>query len=185
LLHLEEAPGTFDYVFCNGVLHHTNDPYGGFLNVMKFTHPGSFVTIGLYNSYGRLALEVQRRFVNRRHGAEREVQREFIQDMLEKEEQDPWKQDTWYEDQYRHPHESVHTVSELLAWYRAHDIEYVNSLPPIEPFRRQTDAMHIFEPAKGSALRKNAAAHILTQLIWIWTLRRTGGYYVIVGRRRS
>ena len=183
LLNLEDAPGTFDYVFCNGVLHHTNDPYGGFVNLVKFTHPGSHVTVGLYNAYGRLALEVQRRWVNWRHGGQQEVKRAFIQDMLEKEEADPWKQDTWYADQYQHPHESVHTVGELLGWYAEHGIDYVNSLPAIEPFRRQPDAMRIFQPARTAAWRQTAAAHVLTQVLWMWTLRRTGGYYVIIGRR--
>lgn len=185
LLHVDDAPGTFDYVFCNGVLHHTNDPSGGFVNVMKFTHPGSYVVIGLYNRYGRLALNLQRRWVERRHGKEQGVQREFIQDMLEKAEADTWKQDTWYADQYRHPHESVHTIEELLGWYRAHDVAYVNALPAIEPFRRQDQAMRIFQPARAAGWRRTVPATMLTQLLWTWTLRKTGGYYVIVGRRAA
>lgn len=185
LLHVDTAPGTFDYVFCNGVLHHTNDPYGGFVNVMKYTHPGTYLMIGLYNSYGRIALELQRRWVNWRHGSERQVQREFIQDMLEKQEADTWKQDTWYEDQYRHPHESVHTVGELLGWYREHGVAYVNSLPAIELFRRQDEAMRIFQVPRVAGWRSGATAHILTQLLWVWTLRKTGGYYVIVGKRHA
>ncbi len=185
LLNVETVPGTFDYVFCNGVLHHTNDPYGGFVNVMKFTHPGSYVVIGLYNRYGRRALNVQRRWVEWRHRDEQQVRREFIQDMLEKPEADTWKQDTWYADQYQHPHESVHTIAELLGWYRTHRLDYVNSLPAIEPFRRQDRAMRIFRPAGTAAWRRGGPATLLTQLLWTWTLRKTGGYYVIVGRRAA
>lgn len=185
LLDVDRVPGTFDYVFCNGVLHHTADPYGGFLNVLKFTHPGSYVIVGLYNPYGRVALELQRRWVNRRHKGDAQARRAYIQDMLEKQEADQWKQDTWYADQYQHPHESTHTVGELLGWYRTHGIEYVNALPPIEPFRRQDDAMRIFRPAQTARWRRTAAAHLLTQLGWIWRLRRTGGYFVIIGRRAA
>ncbi|MBI4329582.1 MAG: class I SAM-dependent methyltransferase, partial [Chloroflexi bacterium] len=31
---------SFDYVFCNGVLHHTQDPYGGFKALVGLVKPG-------------------------------------------------------------------------------------------------------------------------------------------------
>ena len=47
-------PGAFDVVLCNGVLHHTSDPLGGFRGLAPLVKPGGYVVIGLYNVYGRL-----------------------------------------------------------------------------------------------------------------------------------
>jgi SAM-dependent methyltransferase len=46
----------FDYVFSNGVLHHTANAFGGFQDLCRVLRPGGFIVIGLYNTYGRLLL---------------------------------------------------------------------------------------------------------------------------------
>src|SRR5207248_2664632 len=54
VLELSLPSDTFDYVFCNGVLHHTGNARQGFEHVVRIAKPGGFVTVGLYNNYGRL-----------------------------------------------------------------------------------------------------------------------------------
>ena len=44
----------FDFVICNGVLHHTKDPYGGFLNIIKSLKKEGYILVGLYNKIGRI-----------------------------------------------------------------------------------------------------------------------------------
>src|SRR5215813_6483417 len=51
---------SFDYVFCNDVLHHTADAYGAFENLCRLVKPGGYIAIGLYNTYGRLLLNLRR-----------------------------------------------------------------------------------------------------------------------------
>jgi SAM-dependent methyltransferase len=185
LLDLKWGDGDerFDYIFCNGVLHHTNNPYLGFQNIIKFAKKGTYIIIGLYNKYGRLRLRIKRRWVNWKYRSKMEKTRDAIQEMLVKDEKDTEKQDTWYHDQYLHPHELSHTIDELLDWYKKNHIEYINSLPPIELFRREADAKRIFEKSTVTGWRSSRFSHFLKQLKWIISLRKTGGYFMIVGRK--
>ena len=43
----------FDFIWCNGVLHHTKDPYGAFKILIKSLKKNGYVLIGLYNKFGR------------------------------------------------------------------------------------------------------------------------------------
>ena len=183
LLALEIGDERFDYIFCNGVLHHTNNPYLGFQNIIKFAKTGTYIIIGLYNKYGRMRLRIKRRWVNWKYRSNMEKTRDAIQEMLVKDEKDTEKQDTWYQDQYLHPHELSHTIDELLGWYKKNDIEYINSLPPIELFRKEAEAARIFKKSAVTGWRAGRFAHILKQLKWMISLRKTGGYFMIVGRK--
>jgi len=40
-------PEGFDFVLCNGVLHHTSDPFRGFECLCRLARPGGFVVLGL------------------------------------------------------------------------------------------------------------------------------------------
>jgi 2-polyprenyl-3-methyl-5-hydroxy-6-metoxy-1,4-benzoquinol methylase len=183
LLDLECKGEQFDYIFCNGVLHHTNNPYLGFQNIIPFAKTGTYIIIGLYNKYGRLRLRIRRRWVNWKYRSNKEKTRSAIQEMLVKDEKDTEKQDTWYQDQYLHPHELSHTIEELLDWYKKSNIEYINSLPPIELFRKEEHAIRIFKKSSVTGWRNSKLAHLLKQLKWIISLRKTGGYFMIVGRK--
>ena len=173
----------FDYVFCNGVLHHTGDPYGGFQNLVKITKPGGYVVVGLYNRYGRLALLVRRRVVKLMSYFDAKAKDRAIKKQLVELEDDEAKRHTWFADQYEHPHESVHTIGEVLRWFGDNGIDYVSSFPKIELFGAEPKRM--FTPRKVAGWRSNPLAHLLTQLKWILTQNAGGGYYVIVGRKRA
>lgn len=182
LLNLPTPEETFDYIFCNGVLHHTGNPYLGFRNILKYAHPGTYLVIGLYNTCGRTRLRWKRRWVNWRYKNNLEKARGAILEMLAKDERDQEKQDTWYQDQYLHPHELSHSIGELLGWYRRNDIAYINSLPTIELFRKEKAAYRIFNPSAVKGWRNSLPAHFLKQAKWMVSLRKTGGYFMIVGR---
>ena len=184
IFDLTEPDEKFDYVFCNGVLHHTPDPYGAFRKLVPMVKPGGYIVVGLYNLYGRLFLRLKRTLVNWWYRSNRQAKRQAIQEMLVKEEDDTFKQDSWYADQYQHPHESVHTIGQLLRWYRLHDIAYVNSMPPIELWRPEGAAQALFDRSRAAdCWRNSGVAHLHKQFGWIISLRKTGGYYVIVGRK--
>ena len=50
----------FDFIWCNGVLHHTKAPYGAFKILIKSLKINGYVLIGLYNKYGRVRTIIRR-----------------------------------------------------------------------------------------------------------------------------
>ena len=44
----------FDFIWCNGVLHHTKNPYDGFKILIKSLKKEGYILVGLYNRYGRI-----------------------------------------------------------------------------------------------------------------------------------
>jgi SAM-dependent methyltransferase len=173
----------FDFVFCNGVLHHTSDPEGGFRNLVRIAKPGGFVIVGLYNRYGRLMLELRRRVVRLLSRFDPGAKDRAIEKQLVLLDDDAEKRRTWYADQYEHPHESVHDVDEVLGWFRANGLEYVSSLPKIELFG--ATPRRIFRARRVARWRSGRVAHRLVQLAWILTQNAGGGYFVLVGRKSS
>ncbi|MBI3784960.1 MAG: class I SAM-dependent methyltransferase [Deltaproteobacteria bacterium] len=182
LLDWDLPPNSFDYVFCNGVLHHTSDPYGGFCNLVKITKPGGRLVIGLYNRYGRLMLLVRRRIVALLSRIDPNAKDRAIRKQLVTHDTDEAKRHTWYADQYEHPHESTHTIDEVIEWFRKNNVTYVSSFPHAELFGK---SKRIFRPRQLAAWRTGRAAHLLVQLAWIVTQNAGGGYYVMVGQKQA
>lgn len=172
---------SFDFVFCNGVLHHTSDPEGGFRNLVRIAKPGGFVVVGLYNRYGRLVLHLRRRVVRLLSRVDPGAKDRAIAKQLVELDDDAEKRRTWYADQYEHPHESVHSVGEVLDWFRATGLEYVSSFPKIELFG--SAPKRIFRARQVARWRRSSVAQLLVQLSWILTQNAGGGYFVLVGRK--
>jgi SAM-dependent methyltransferase len=183
ILDWDLPPNSFDYVFCNGVLHHTSDPYGGFQNLVAITKPGGLLVVGLYNRYGRLMLLLRRRVVSLMSRFDPKAKDRAIRKQLVELEDDEEKRRTWFADQYEHPHESTHTLGEVLGWFRANGMDYVSSFPKIELFGNQSK--RIFRANPVARFRSSPLAHLLVQLTWILTQNAGGGYFVLVGRKRS
>lgn len=185
VLDLPLPDASYDYVFCNGVLHHTPDPKRGFAHLVRVAKPGGYVTVGLSNRYGRLVHRSLSRASTRLGRAGASLADWGVRHMLgdQYEELDGDKKQTWLADQFYHPHESVHTVGEVLGWFRAHGLAYVSSIPPIELFRDQAQ-VNLFA-RRGHApdtLRLRLSA-LLCQLQWTYRLRWIGGYFLLVAKK--
>lgn len=167
-------PETFDYVFSVGVLHHTADPRRAFTNVARLVKPGGYVVIGLYNTYGRLMLDARRLFFRLTGGRWRGLDAFVRGDRFGRH-----KKAIWYADQYEHPHESKHTVDEVLRWFDEEGIEFVNALPKIRFGETLTPDEQLFEPRDpGTKLE-----HLVCQLGWIFTQGKDGGFFILIGRK--
>ena len=182
LLDWDLPANAFDFVFCNGVLHHTSDPVGGFRNLVRITKPGGRLIIGLYNRYGRLMLLARRRVVALLSRIDPGAKDRAIRKQLTTHDSDDAKRNTWYADQYEHPHESTHTVAEVLEWFRNNGVSYVSSFPKIELF--DPGSKRIFRPRSVAAWRNGPVAHGLVQLSWVLTQNAGGGYFVLVGQKQ-
>jgi SAM-dependent methyltransferase len=183
LLDWDLPAEAFDFVFCNGVLHHTSDPYGGFRNLVRILKPGGRLIVGLYNRYGRLMLLARRRIVAVLSRIDPGAKDRAIRKQLVALDGDEAKRHTWYADQYEHPHESTHTVDEVLAWFRENGLRYVSSFPKVELF--DPGSKRIFRPRSVASWRNGPAAHVLVQLSWVLTQNAGGGYFVLVGQKQS
>ena len=166
--------GFFDFVISNGVLHHTADCRGAFHRISRLAKPGGHVIVGLYNSYSR-KLHYARRSLFRWTG-------------LTGQWLDPHfgrmgaagKREAWFQDQYCHPHETCHTLDELITWMKDADLEFVNSIPKPEPGPVLGANEHLFERRhSGTSLSR-----VLSQLAAIGNGYREGGFFIVIGRKR-
>lgn len=168
--------GRFDVVLCNGVLHHTSDPCGGFESIARLVRPGGYIVIGLYNTYGRLLLDLRRALFRFTGGKFKQ-----LDPYLRKTRMSAAKQDAWFADQYQHPHESKHTMGEVLRWFEANDFEFVNAVPKFSVWEPFDPDERLFEPA-GQGTRFERA---LAQAKMIVTGSREGGFYIVIGKKRE
>jgi carbamoyltransferase len=166
-------PGQFDVVLCNGVLHHTSDPLGGFRSLVPLVRPGGHIIIGLYNRYGRVAMNVRRGIFRLTGGRGRWLD-PYLRTGLGAE-----KRRAWFADQYQHPHESTHTIGEVLRWFDEAGLEFVRGIPSVTAEGEQVPQGSLFEPGpRGSTLD-----HFMSQARQVVTGNREGGFFLMIGRR--
>ena len=164
----------FDCVLSMGVLHHTPDPRSGFHNLVKVLKPGGYFILGLYNRYGRLGMR-WRRFLLHRTG----LRAKKIDPLLKKEMRGGDKEEAWLYDQYFHPHETVHTVKEVLRWFQEEGLTYLSSMPDIAIFNEGQEHPQLFSKNRlGSPFE-----HLLAQISWIFSLNAQGGLFILIGQK--
>ena len=166
-------PQQFDVVLCNGVLHHTSDPYGGFKSILPLVKPGGHIIIGLYNTYGRLMTDL-RRLVFQATGG----QAKWIDPYLRSTPMSLEKRRAWYADQYRHPHESKHTIGEVLQWFDERRVEFMRGIPRVTLDGADANASNLFSPSS----RGTRSDHFWVQAKQVVTGSREGGFFLMVGR---
>ena len=163
----------FDFIWCNGVLHHTKDPYGAFKILIKSLKSKGYVLIGLYNKYGRLRTVI-RRYLYKLFGKKF---LEKIDPTLKNLKLDENEKNAWIRDQYIHPIESLHTVDEVLKWFDENNIDFVSSIPSSD---FDFDYKNIFEKKSRGSLY----SRIVNQFTMIFnSLGSDGGLFVLIGKK--
>jgi carbamoyltransferase len=166
--------GQFDVVLCNGVLHHTADPFGGFAGLVPLVKPGGYIVIGLYNRYGRLLTDLRRTIFKYTGGYGKWLDPQFRR-LVGRE-----KRRAWFADQYRHPHESKHTTDEILGWFEKCKIDFVRGVPSVCKFGGDGNDSLFSPTSEGSK-----TGRFLLQLAQIHSGNLEGGFFVMIGRRPS
>ena len=165
----------FDFIWCNGVLHHTKDPYGAFKILIKSLKINGYVLIGLYNKYGRVRTII-RRYIYKIFG--RKILSK-IDPTLRDLKLDHDEQTAWIRDQYTHPIESLHTIDEVLKWFKEYNIDYISSIPSSD---FDYDYENIFDKKNNGSL----FSRILNQILMIFNrLGSDGGLFVVIGKKNN
>lgn len=165
---------TFDLVICNGVLHHTADPFLGFRNIAQLVRPRGYFLVGLYHKCGRLITNT-RRFIFRLFGD----RFTFLDPNLRGVPVRDAKREAWFMDQYKHPHESRHTIGEVLGWLGQTGFSLVRTIPKTTPFKPFSESEQLFVPERpGTPLDR-----VLVELGMVFTGSREGGFFVVIARK--
>jgi SAM-dependent methyltransferase len=174
LFRLPFERDAFDVVLCNGVLHHTSDPFGGFARLVPLVRPGGHIVVGLYNTYGRLMTDCRRGMFRMTGGAAR-----WIDPYLRSVPMSERKSEAWFADQYLHPHESTHTFGEVLDWFARTGLEFVRGVPSTSGRDGDEGYATLFDAGDPGS----AWDHFRVQLGQIVAGNREGGFFIMIGRR--
>lgn len=165
---------SFDLVICNGVLHHTSDPFLGFETILGLVKPGGVVIIGLYNRFGRLPTDFKRllfKFTGERL--------RFLDHRMRDKHASQRRKLAWFMDQYRNPHESKHTLGEVLDWFNRCGVEFLNSVPKA----RWGDSFSNEESLFTANAQGFWLDHLAVQAGMLLSGGREGGFFLMIGRR--
>lgn len=167
-------PESFDLVISNGVLHHTGNPFLGFQSILGLLKKGGFIIVGLYNTYGRVSTDI-RRLIFRASGN----RFKFLDSRLRDVRVGDVVKHTWFMDQYKNPHESKHTIGEVLGWFDRSGVEFVSSIPNSKAFEPFTIENKLFSP--------NDRGHLIDRfLVQFGSMLRggkEGGFFTMIGRK--
>jgi 2-polyprenyl-3-methyl-5-hydroxy-6-metoxy-1,4-benzoquinol methylase len=110
-----------------GVLHHTNSCAEGVRRCMRdFTAPGGHVMIGLYHLYGRRPFLQHFEKMKKAGASEAKMLKEYGR-LHHWIDSDKTHLNSWFRDQVLHPHETQHTLAELLEIAQACGLELVST----------------------------------------------------------
>jgi carbamoyltransferase len=165
----------FDVVISNGVLHHTSDCRAAFRSVASLVKPGGYFVVGLYSAYSR-KLHYARRTLVRLTG----TTNPWLDPHFGRVAADA-KRDAWFQDQYHHPHETAHTLDEVLGWMEQDGLTFVNSIPKPVPGPVLDPRERLFEPRDAGT----SVSRILSQMANIGSGYREGGFFIVIGQRHQ
>ena len=167
----------FDFIWANGVLHHTKSAKQAFNIVAKYLKKNGYILVGLYNRYGRLRTLI-RRFLYKIFGKNIVMVLDPILRNLKKGNTNQIK--SWIRDQYEHPVESLHTLDEVLIWFKNNNIDFINSIP----------ACNLEKNYEKSIFDKSNPGTFLSRLISQFSmlfnsLGADGGLFVVIGKKKK
>ncbi len=170
----------FDYVWCSGALHHTDNPQQGFEIISNWVKPEGYIIIGLYNTISRLRTNL-RQFIFKLFGSSEKAKKIiYFIDPIIRQTQSTEKKDAWFNDQYLHPIESKHTLTEVLNWFDKSGIEYISSVPSCTAERN--DMTKIFEKQDRGSFFSRMVSEIIHLLGRSGT---EGGLFIVIGKKRT
>jgi len=163
-----------DVVISNGVLHHTYDTRTAFLSISRLVKAGGHIIVGLYNRIGRLRTDLRRSMLK--------VFGEIVLllDLHLRKDLSSDKRRAWIKDEYYHPSERKHTMSETLEWFDEAGFDFVSSIPKIHGEFSVEEQLFARQPP-GSRLDRTT-----TEIEMLFRhYGGEGGLYVMIGQKRG
>ncbi len=176
LFHLPLRQEKFDVVICTGVLHHTGDALKGFQRLLPLVKRGGHIVIGLYNLFGRMKTKMRKVFFFRPFG----YRFARMDPHVRNNHLTGRKMRAWLEDQYRNPHETAHSIDEVLGWFDRNGIRFVRSLPSTNfgsQFQLEYHHSLFEEESRGS--KTDRLLSQLKQMIF----DDEGGLFMMIGKK--
>ncbi len=160
----------FDYIISNGVLHHTHNPKLAFSMLTKKLKKHGYIIIGLYHKYGRFVQKLRQNLIKIFGPKLRILDRRFSENISQK------KKYAWFLDQYKNPSETVHTLEEVLNWFKENNISYISSIPfDFDNEKPLLDESNIKLP-KNLFLKEISLTFNLRQIY-------EGGFFIVIGKK--
>jgi 2-polyprenyl-3-methyl-5-hydroxy-6-metoxy-1,4-benzoquinol methylase len=163
---------SFDVVISHGVLHHTRNARRAFAAIVRKARPGGIVMVGLYNSYARIPTWLRAKVIGVLGPKIDYVVRDRIQDAR--------KAEIWIRDQYYNPHETWHSLDEVLDWFDENGVEFLNCSPAVLGSDTE-NAASLFDACEPGTRYQR----VVTQLSWLATIAREGALFDVIGRRKA
>jgi len=163
---------SFDVVISHGVLHHTFDARRAFASIARKCKPGGIIMVGLYNRPARLPTWLRSKVIRFAGPRLDYVVRNRIRDTR--------KAEVWIKDQYFNPHETWHTIGEVMGWFKENGIEFLNCSPGILDTAGEGPGNLFRQTDPGTGWQR-----AITQLSWLGTIAREGALFDVIGRRTA
>jgi len=175
LFNLPLKTNFFDAVICTGVLHHTDSAQKGYLSILRHLKKGGIIIVGLYNKYMRLPTMIRKPFFKawgeKAAGLDPYLR---VHDIRGK------KKTAWIQDQYFHPHESTHSIDEVLRWFKETNVSFIRSIPSTIYGKELslTQRESLFDPV-------DPMTHAERLLVQIGNTfgNQEGGLFMVIGRK--
>src|SRR5262249_11323902 len=142
-----------------------------FASIVRKAKPGGVVVVGLYNWFARVPTAVRARLIK--------VFGTQIDYVVRNRIRDPRKADVWIKDQYYNPHETWHSIDEVMEWFEENDLAYLNCEPSILGANGLGSGMFAATDPSSKTMR------VMTQLSWLGSISSEGALFVMVGRRKT
>ena len=167
----------FDFIWSNGVLHHTRDPSQAFDIISKYLKKNGYILVGLYNKIGRLRT-IFRRLLYKIFG--KSIIYLLDPTVRNLKQYNDLQIKSWIRDQYEHPVESLHTLDEVLVWFKRNNIEFINSIPSSD-FINNYGSNLFKKSKKGSYLSR-----FFSQVSMLFNnLGADGGLFIVIGKKNE
>jgi len=181
-LFLFEPRSAFDVVISIGVLHHTDNCHAAIRRCCTdFVRPGGHVFIGLYHAYGRRPFLDHFREMRAAGATDAQIFARYRQ--LHSQIQDETLLRSWFRDQVLHPHETQHTMKEMLPLLEDLGMDLVST--SINRFAPLTNTSQLVEEEKGYeelARQRLEEDRYFTGFFVFLARRRGGGTPASMGR---
>ncbi|MDL5503253.1 MAG: hypothetical protein QSU88_08555, partial [Candidatus Methanoperedens sp.] len=90
---------------------------------------GGTITVGLYNRYGRLLHRAKRMWIKLNAGEDIDRRMSFVERSIYGRKFKNIHEQAYAADKYANPHESYHSVIEVIQWFNKNNILYIGSYP--------------------------------------------------------